>query len=147
MSYLCLWTLVFAVSLTVFAKTTSSAACDFSCPQGLQKRPSGRSPDVNGCGPQGLTIDVNPLFPDFTEICNDHDRCYGTCGASKDKCDNVFWQRMKKYCESQRQRSMDFYRDCQTLSSLYAGGVKALGCSFYIDAQRQACTCTRNRSM
>ena len=134
------------VLLGVFCAEVVYGTCEFSCPHGYQKRPSEYPPEVNGCGGQG-SINLNSLFPAFTEICNAHDRCYGTCGSPKAYCDNEFWQGMMEYCETWRKHSIDFYRDCRTLASTYATGVKVAGCSFYIDGQKSACTCTRSRSL
>ena len=60
-------------------------------------RASGRQSEINGCGVQGMSIDFGH-FPAFTEICNEHDHCYGKCGVSKDQCDREFSQGMNKYC-------------------------------------------------
>lgn len=138
---------MFLTSLLIFLATAKClhAACEFNCPQGHQKIPSGRKSEVNGCGVQGMSIDIGH-FPAFTEICNEHDRCYGTCGVSKDQCDREFSQRMNKYCKLQRKRSVDLYQNCMGVTSLYTTGVMTLGCSFYLDAQKQACICKRNRS-
>lgn len=137
--------LLLASCLTLFFDFTH-ADCEFNCPQGYQKNPSGNIPIVNGCGGQG-SIDFNPLFPAFTDICNDHDRCYGKCGTSKNSYDEEFSRGMIKYCESWRRHSIEFYRDCTTLASAYSVGVQALGCPFYIAAQKQGCSCTRSRSL
>lgn len=137
--------LLLASCLTLFFDFTH-ADCEFNCPQGYQKNPSGNIPIVNGCGGQG-SIDFNPLFPAFTDICNDHDRCYGKCGTSKNSCDEEFSRGMIKYCESWRRHSIEFYRDCNALASAYSVGVQALGCPFYIAAQKQGCSCTRSRSL
>ena len=135
-------------SLLIFLVTVKClhAACVFTCPQGHQKRASGRQSEVNGCGVQGMSIDFGH-FPAFTEICNEHDRCYGKCGVSKDRCDREFSQGMNKYCESQRKRSIDLYQKCMGIASLYTTGVMTLGCSFYLDAQKQGCICERSRSI
>lgn len=137
-------TILIIILLTSFVRVTRGA-CDFTCPHGHVKRPSGYPSEVNGCGGQG-SIDLNPVFPAFTEICNDHDRCYGVCGALKAVCDNEFWQGMRRYCESWRKHSVDFSRDCNTIASIYTAGVQAFGCQFYIDGQRRGCTCVRSRS-
>lgn len=136
-------------SLFVFLVTIKylHAACEFSCPQGHLKKPSGRKSEVNGCGVQGMSIDIGPDLPVFTEICNEHDRCYGKCGTSKDLCDREFSREMNKYCESQHKRSTDLYQKCQGIASLYTTGVVTLGCSFYLDAQKQGCICERSRSI
>ena len=124
----------------------SHAACEFTWPQGHQKIPCGHQPEVNGCGAQG-TIDFNPLFPAFTEICNEHDRCYGKCRASRAYCDEKFSREMHKYCDSWRKNSVDFFHNCKGIASLYTAGVTALGCSFYLAAQKQACSCVHSRSV
>ena len=141
---------MFLTSLLIFLVDIRNlhAACEFTCPKGHMKRSSGRKSEVNGCGVQGMSIDIGPEFGSaFTEICNEHDRCYGRCGAPKERCDREFSRDMNKYCESQRKRSMDLYQQCQGIASLYATGVVTLGCSFYLDAQKQGCTCERSRSM
>ena len=137
-------------SLLIFLATVTSlhGACEFTCPRGHHKIPSGRKSEVNGCGVQGMSVNIGPdLTPVFTEICNEHDRCYGRCGAPKDQCDKEFSREMNKYCETQRKRSTDLYQKCQGIAALYTTGVVTLGCSFYLDAQRQGCICERNRSM
>ena len=139
--------LFISISLSSLTGITCASGCEFSCPQGYTKRPSGLIPQVNGCGVhEGL--DFNPLFPAFTEICNDHDRCYAKCGATKEHCDWEFAKGMMEYCESRRKNSdTEFYRDCTSMASLYSIGVQSLGCSFYIAAQKQGCTCTRDRTV
>ena len=93
-------------------------------------------------------MNVGPdLTPAFTEICNEHGRCYGRCGASKEQCDREFSREMNGYCETQRKRSMDLYQKCQGIAALYAAGVVTLGCAFYLDAQKQGCIYERDRSM
>ena len=59
-----------------------------------------------------MSIDIGPDLPAFTEICNEHDRCYGKCGASKDQCDREFSQEINEYCESQQEQSTDLYQKC-----------------------------------
>ena len=47
-------------------------------------------------------MNVGPdLTPAFTEICNEHDRCYGRCGVTKEQCDRYFSREMNEYCETQ----------------------------------------------
>jgi len=119
--------------------------CVFSCPQGHEKRASGLPPIINGCGGEG-GIDVTPMFPGFLEMCNHHDECYGTCGFSKAYCDERFGQEMMSYCQSWCTSSIDYFRECQKWASRFTIGVNVCGCSFYLDGQRRACTCTRSRS-
>lgn len=141
----CAWTLLFAVALGASRVIVSSALCEFHCRQGHEKVPSGKPPVVNGCGGQG-SVDLNPLYPAFREICNDHDRCYGRCGASKEACDEKFSQGLMQHCESWRKHSVDAFRTCQELASSYSIGVQTMGCSFYQEAQSHGCSCVRSRS-
>jgi hypothetical protein len=55
------------------------------------------------CGP----IELAPLIPDcpldlvcFTSACEAHNKCYGTCGASRAVCDMQFFQDMTTICET-----------------------------------------------
>ncbi len=47
------------------------------------------APRVNGCGSSGSEWVPDSFFwiVDFSKACNEHDRCYGTCGADKARCD------------------------------------------------------------
>ncbi|MBN2125142.1 MAG: hypothetical protein JW821_12665 [Deltaproteobacteria bacterium] len=59
---------------------------------------------VDGCsGPwlpnvhvSGLDIDLKKLF---RPACDNHDRCYHSCGCTKDECDNAFKNQMDDICE------------------------------------------------
>ena len=146
-------TTILLTSLLVFLVAIKNlhAACEFTCPKGHRKISSGRKSEVNGCGVQGMSIDIGPDFSAFTEICNEHDRCYGKCGASKEQCDREFSRELSEHCESLRKRrtsgNKDLYQKCQGVASLYTTGVVTLGCSFYLDAQKQGCICEYSRSM
>ena len=138
-------TLLIVLLLLIHARLTFEA-CEFKCPSGYVKQPTGSPVEVNGCGVQGLNIQVDH-FPAFTEVCNEHDRCYGNCGAPKEKCDKKFSDNLKNHCESWRKQSPEIFQQCNSLASFYYAGVQTMGCSFYLDAQKQACTCERRRSV
>ncbi|UJR34466.1 hypothetical protein I4U23_021873 [Adineta vaga] len=58
--------------------------------------------DTNGCGPRFLNIDPLLKITGLDEIikcCNGHDNCYGTCGKSKDTCDDEFGKNLNQTCE------------------------------------------------
>lgn len=134
---------LFACSIAFLVSVEYSlAACESSCPQGHEKTASAQQPEVNGCGVKGLSFDTNQ-FPGFTEICNEHDRCYGKCWRSKEQCDQEFSRGMTEYCESQPRH---LQQGCKGIASLYATGVVALGCSFYLAGQKNGCKCIRSRS-
>ena len=137
---------LFLIALLLIRAGLAFEECDFKCPGGHVKQPTGSPVEVNGCGVQGLNIQVD-LFPGFTEACNEHDRCYGKCGASKGKCDNKFYEDLKKYCESWQKQSAEIFQQCTSIASFYYAGVQTMGCSFYLDSQKNACTCVRRRSV
>jgi hypothetical protein len=85
--------------------TTDNAKCEFSCKNGgIPKKKSKHVPKYDGCGISGLGVqgfDFEPKYDsDFHACCNDHDRCYNTCGKSKDKCDGRFHVCMQNWCEA-----------------------------------------------
>ena len=134
-------TLLFAAVILLFHFKLGLAGCDYTCEPGYQKEPSGYQAKANGCG-AGKGLDFNSVFPAFTEICNEHDLCYGKCGTSKMYCDREFSREMNNYCESARQtNSVEFYRQCKETASFYSLGVEAVGCPFYLAAQKEACVC------
>ena len=121
---------------------------DFECREGYVRRSNGHQPQPNGCGPASdpqFTASLSKSFPGFVEMCNNHDICYGTCGEPKSHCDDVFWKEMMDYCNSRRKDSSEFFLQCNSLANIYAAAVKALGCSAYTGAQKQACYCVRSK--
>jgi RHS repeat-associated protein len=82
----------------------------------------------------GLQCTMSPDRPfgfDFSTACQNHDSCYGTCGASKQQCDATFLQDMYAACGDNR--------FCRTLANTYFGAVKRAGQSFFDRAQKEAC--------
>jgi hypothetical protein len=79
-------------------------------PQCAKPVSRGRRATHNGCGPQGGVewkgINVGDLesadkplgLADFTSSCNEHDCCYGTCGANKARCDLAALEGWQKAC-------------------------------------------------
>lgn len=130
------------------AHCTNTSTCpEFKCRDGYVRRSSGHQAQPNGCGPASdpqFTAALSKSFPGFVEMCNNHDICYGTCGKPKALCDNEFWEEMMDYCKSWQKNSTEFFRQCNSLANIYAAAVKALGCSAYTDAQKQACYCVRS---
>ena len=58
-------------SLLIFLAIVMSlhGACEFTCPRDHRKIPSGHKSEVNGCGVQGMSMNVGPdLTPAFTEM-------------------------------------------------------------------------------
>ena len=96
MENLVLFLKALCVILIACSQEVTSSDCEYTCPPGYIKESNGKEADINGCGGQG-SIDVNELYPEFTNICNDHDRCYDDCGDTKDNCDKKFKKAMNSY--------------------------------------------------
>ena len=73
-------------------------------------------------------------FPgfDFTQPCENHDACYGRCGAEKRDCDDQFLSDMKQACRDSTAASPLL---CYVFAHIYYGAVKSLGEKAYRDAQ------------
>jgi hypothetical protein len=67
---------------------------------GRTEQQNNKKIETNGCGSAGSGW-VPDSFGDasFTPACNEHDRCYSTCGADKDDCDEALKNDMSKECE------------------------------------------------
>ena len=108
--------------------------CDFVCRNPAHEalpRP-GHRPSANGCGTQGMNIDVSH-FPGMERCCNEHDRCYDLCGKTRIECDAAFAKCLKKVCKSDH--------NCGNQASLLSMGVEMFGCPAYQKSQEKACIC------
>lgn len=113
------------------------------CPNRVPK--PGHTPSVNGCGPMGGLL--TPLIPNtffganLKPACDFHDRCWGTCNNSREKCDRRFEELIRAECRSHFSpglRRLACYRQAVN----YRKAVSSpLGASAYEDAQREACNC------
>lgn len=86
--------------------------------------------EVNGCT---AVPDSGPTF-DFTEACNDHDRCYvnqpyGSDSAGRRACDRAFAQDMLDHCDDRWPDSADRRdrRVCRGVARVYYFGVRVFG--------------------
>jgi len=106
-------------------------------------------PSFNGCGPAGQPDFVpdcpsqllgNICFECFTEACNGHDRCYGTCGASKQACDEQFRDAMRSTCFC---LGLADSLTCLALAQIYYRAVNQTqtGQDAYDAGQKEDCEC------
>jgi hypothetical protein len=89
---------------------------------------------VNGCGSQGDDgIDVPDQIGSvsFTDACNWHDRCYGTCGLSQGYCDRGMLAKTREACGDDGV--------CTGIAKVYFLGVATFGGDAYRDGQRDSC--------
>ncbi|KAK7814570.1 hypothetical protein U0070_005873 [Myodes glareolus] len=71
----------------------------------------------NGCGSPLFGVHLNIGIPSLTKCCNQHDRCYETCGKSKSDCDEEFQYCLSKIC---RDRVKQRWSSCLTVSYIWA---------------------------
>ena len=56
-------------------------------------------PTYNGCGSYGFKLNFDDMnLTGFTNCCNVHDVCYGTCNLTKKKCDDDFQMCLFSIC-------------------------------------------------
>ncbi|XP_050009672.1 group XIIA secretory phospholipase A2 isoform X1 [Alexandromys fortis] len=74
--------------------------CQYKCRDGSKPLPRyGFKPSPpNGCGSPLFGVHLNIGIPSLTKCCNQHDRCYETCGKSKNDCDEEFQYCLSKIC-------------------------------------------------
>jgi RHS repeat-associated protein len=97
--------------------------------------------DVSGlaCG-SGSTENIVPDYPfgfDFTEACEAHDNCYGTCGADKHQCDELLYNLAVRKCDSYRNLANPGY--CHLLAGIYYRAVHMYGHGPFRAAQEPCC--------
>jgi len=122
--------------VTTSGEVVDMEACTLGCTsgRGLQKRP-GFEPYSNGCGSYGLS--VKSEFG-FTPCCDEHDKCYGTCGKTRKACDDAFLACMNQRCQRVPAKQQNA---CQSEASLFSLSTVALGCNAFINSQREGCEC------
>jgi hypothetical protein len=89
-----------------------------------------------GSGWNEPIVPDNPFGFSFSNCCEEHDRCYETCGQIKKNCDNNFENCMLNSCDSMGlgrplRRSM-----CRNWANRYAWFVKTFGESSFRNAQK-----------
>ena len=71
---------------------------------------------------------------DFSSACKKHDDCYGTCGRSKEICDQDFYTNMVIEC---KKLNGFWAEDCMSTALTYYGAVKKFGAGAYKNAQKE----------
>ncbi|XP_059472093.1 group XIIA secretory phospholipase A2 isoform X1 [Neocloeon triangulifer] len=117
--------------------------CTFKCNNGgLAVRNKYHTPNSDGCGSLGVTIDEEYLpVAEMTECCNQHDICYDTCNVDKEKCDFDFKRCLYKICEAHQHMGEPFVKGCKAASKMLFTATMTLGCKSYMDSQTEACYC------
>lgn len=113
-----------------------------NCDERKQRMP----PATNGCGGDDsdcfLNIDHAGLIADFEPACDNHDRCYTTCGSSRSACDDAFGHDMYRICRDTFPWWMVHLRIiCFADAELMELAVESCGSGPYKDAQVAFCRC------
>jgi len=131
-----------SVDIQGLARTCNSG--EYSCPRG-----GGYKPPKNGCGPQdwrGPLVPEHPVSPvSFTDACNKHDICYGSCDCPKSKCDSNFLNNMiaacKEYHEHHKWYPVNY---CIKAANVYFNYVSGKdGDGPYQNGQDNGCVCSK----
>ncbi|XP_042249624.1 group XIIA secretory phospholipase A2 [Thunnus maccoyii] len=119
--------------------------CHYKCSDGYKPvpRPGYKQPPPNGCGSPlfGFQFDIG--IPSMTKCCNQHDRCYDTCGREKHDCDEEFQDCLETICRNVQKTLGLAYsvQACESAVTLLFDAVMHLGCKPYLDSQRDSCVC------
>ncbi len=70
--------------------------------------------------------------------CNNHDRCYQTCGSDQESCDHKLYNDMVKSCKKYVFLTI-IQADCQNKAALYLVGVRTFGSKAFNDRQNEMC--------
>ena len=107
-----------------------------------------REPEYDGCGSSqtqsatvyGWIFDIGDVWG-FTNICNQHDICYGTCGSNRLNCDSNFCQSLRSSCQSQPKMN---YNRCLKYADIYCKAVTLMGEVPFNEGQISHCKCPNN---
>lgn len=119
--------------------------CQFKCSDGSKPFPRNgyKHPPPNGCGSPAFGVHFDIGIPSMTKCCNQHDRCYDTCGSIKHDCDEMFQNCLSKICRDV-QKTLGISQTvqaCESAVELLFATVMHLGCKPFLDSQREACMC------
>lgn len=140
--------------LSVTLAQRDGTECVFSCPASRPVRlpRAEHQPSHNGCGSGGFKVDTS-RFPGLEACCNEHDVCYDTCGEARSSCDALFGKCLDKACGRNsecagvtsmlkvRKGARSARACCDSDIKPRKMGSSMLGCQFYLDSQKQACSC------
>lgn len=119
--------------------------CHYKCSDGFKPGPryNFKPPPPNGCGSPLFGVQFDIGIPSMTKCCNQHDRCYDTCGSKKHDCDEEFQFCLSKICRGV-QKTLGLSQNvqaCESAVGLLFDAVMHLGCKPYLDSQRSSCMC------
>ncbi|MDP0490673.1 MAG: RHS repeat-associated core domain-containing protein [Verrucomicrobiota bacterium JB023] len=135
------WDLFGMKPCSEYDKVRDCKACGDGTKEGRTKEQGEEPGEGNGCGAEGgISFSDNPGRANFKPCCNEHDKCYATCGADKDKCDQDFRKCMRKACATVYERwNIPGRAACYIVAHSYYVAVKNGGGGAYERAQDKHC--------
>jgi hypothetical protein len=122
--------------------------CDeIHCYCGLKQKASRqiKEPTMDGCGNQRATWSYGSIhwlenYYNFTSVCNEHDRCYGTCNMNRLTCDNAFCSGLIRSCAINWNQSSQVNM-CSYWAQQFCSYMADYGSGFFANAQNEDCSC------
>jgi hypothetical protein len=79
-------------------------------------------------------------YYNFTSVCNEHDRCYGTCNMNRLTCDNAFCSGLIRSCAINWNQSSQVNM-CSYWAQQFCSYMADYGSGFFANAQNEDCSC------
>ncbi|KAG2387201.1 hypothetical protein C9374_001533 [Naegleria lovaniensis] len=144
--------LFFIVVLSLYWLTSSTPLVNAKCPNlpSCKTHRAGFKPRFNGCGPRHseiMRLLGSILFDSFTPCCNEHDKCYETCGNSRETCDQIMYKCMVNTCNKLYSSSFAKRSWCKLKAEGIKMGLKPdsdVTCTAFASAQQRACDCSED---
>ncbi|CAF1307351.1 unnamed protein product [Adineta ricciae] len=118
------------------------------CYCGMKQKPSKQvlPPTADGCGTHRTKWNYWAIHwigehYKFTSICDEHDRCYGTCNTNRLNCDQTFCFDLLASCETRWSTEEKKLTFCKSWAKTYCKAVKSYGSGAFGNAQNEGCWC------
>jgi hypothetical protein len=100
---------------------------------------------MNGCGPDGTDWPSLQSWgkANFRPLCDQHDICYETCGASKGDCDGALGATLRRSCYQAYAPNSVLGNLCDDVTRIYLEAVLNHGDKAFEKAQKKDCQCCR----
>ncbi|MEM4245620.1 MAG: fibronectin type III domain-containing protein [Candidatus Nanoarchaeia archaeon] len=113
----------------------------------LRKQNPDYKPNINGCGGDPISkLLACGMCPEactvwFTDICNEHDKCFGKCNNPIEMCNKAFCDQMFSRCYDTHYVFPADREKCLNCAEKFCVAVTAFSGPWYYSVQREACCC------
>lgn len=123
--------------ICIILAASSLVSAAKQCPEGQRAVQSDARIYSNGCGTEGLNIQMDGMEIFEKPCCDLHDVCYSLCGADRDECEKAFERCMDKHCSK---ASSSKQMMCKSAAQTF-GLTKQMGGGAFNKAQEHYCQC------